>query len=207
MQAYMKSTMPFYGVPSPARRAVSKGIRGRHPFDDRTQWEQAIRRLWDEAEHREERYVAIDLTDRQPAWQDAETLQLYQHLIVTGAWWDYVDEVAIRRVGPILRADPDAVKPVLQAWAVGDDLWLRRTAIISQIGSKASTDLGLLTAVVDANVDGSPVTQNFFVRKGIGWALREYAKTDPEWVRAFVRARRDRLSGLSIREATKHLAL
>jgi 3-methyladenine DNA glycosylase AlkD len=204
MQAYMKSAMPYYGVPSPARRVISRAVRTRHPFDDRARWERAIRRLWDEAEHREERYVAIDLTDRRP-WQDAGTIPLYRHLIVTGAWWDFVDEVAIRRVGPILRADPIPVGATLRAWAVEEDLWLRRSAIIAQVGSKSATDTALLTEVIDANLGDHALERNFFIRKGIGWALREHAKTDPQWVRAFVDARTGRLSALSIKEATKHL--
>ncbi|HET7357457.1 MAG TPA: DNA alkylation repair protein [Nocardioidaceae bacterium] len=98
--------------------------------------------LWHTAGFREERYAAIELTGHQlyRAYQDARALDLYRHLVVTGAWWDYVDGVACARVGPILRADPDRVDPVVRAWALDDDLWLRRTAILCQLGGKTDPD-------------------------------------------------------------------
>ncbi len=120
---------------------------------------------------------------------------------MTGAWWDYVDEVAIRRVGPILRTDPISVAPVLRAWSTDDDIWRRRTSILAQIGSKADTDLDLLVDCLAPSLSH----REFFVRKAIGWALREYAKTDPEWVRRYLAEHGKQMSGLSRREAAKHL--
>jgi 3-methyladenine DNA glycosylase AlkD len=91
---------------------------------------------------------------------------------------------------------------MMRAWAVAPDLWQRRTAIICQIGSKSATDRRLLTHAIDRNADD----QDFFIRKAIGWALREHAKIDPEWVREFVTRRDGALSGLSKREALKNIA-
>ncbi|MQA77266.1 MAG: DNA alkylation repair protein [Streptosporangiales bacterium] len=203
MQAYMKSTMPYRGVPSPGVRALCREVFPAHPLPDRPAWESAVRGLWDDAAYREERYAGIALTgDRAYAgYQDPDAMALYEHLVVSGAWWDFVDEVAIRRVGPILLAHPAEVTPVLRAWARDDDLWRRRTAIIAQIKAKHATDLALLDHCVRANLDH----RDFFVRKGIGWALREYAKTDPAWARAYVERHRDAMAPLSVREATKHL--
>ena len=135
----------------------------------------------------------------------AGTLAHRGYLVETGAWWDYVDVVAADRVGPILLRHRDAVTPVMRAYAVDDHLWVRRTAILAQLKHREETDLDLLTDVVDANLEGSRFGREFFVRKAIGWALRQHARVDPEWVRAFVEARGDHLSGLSRREALKHL--
>jgi 3-methyladenine DNA glycosylase AlkD len=203
VQLYMKSTMPFRGVPKPARTQLSRRLFAEHPLPDRATWLQAIRTLWHEAECREERYLAIDLSGHRPyaAWQDPELLPLYEELIVSGAWWDYVDELAIRRVGPILRGHPDAVTPIIRTWATDADRWKRRTAVICQVGAKSHTDTELLAVCIEPNIDD----RDFFLRKGIGWALREYAKTNPAWVQAFVDAHPD-LSPLSRREALKHLA-
>lgn len=204
MRAYMRSAMPFRGVQTPGVRAVCAAAFAAHKLPDRPTWERAVRELWDGAAYREERYAATALTgfrDYSP-YQDPAALRLYDHMVVTGAWWDHVDEIAIRRVGPILGRYHADVAPMLRAWAVDDHMWRRRTAIVAQIRAKEATDTALLTECVDANL-GHP---DFFIRKGIGWALREYAKTDPAWVRAFVDARRDRLSPLSVREATKHLS-
>ena len=93
----------------------------------------------------------------------------------------------------------------MRTYAVDDHLWVRRTAVLAQLKHREDTDLDLLSDVVDANLEGSRFGREFFVRKAIGWALRQHARVDPEWVRAFVEARGDRLSGLSRREALKHL--
>ncbi|NUR05555.1 MAG: DNA alkylation repair protein [Nocardioidaceae bacterium] len=207
MQAYMRSAMPFRGVQAGPLAAVCRSVFAAHPLPGRTAWEACVRELWDGASYREERYAAIALTGhpRYRGFQDPRTLPLYEHLVVTGAWWDHVDTVASNRVGPLLGGHADAVTPVLRAWAVADDLWLRRTAVIAQLARKGDTDLELLRYAVEANLEGTPFGREFFVRKAIGWALRQHARTDPVWVRAFVAEHEDRLSGLSRREALKHL--
>ncbi|MBA3294197.1 MAG: DNA alkylation repair protein, partial [Geodermatophilaceae bacterium] len=178
-------------------------VYAEHVLPDRGSWQSAVRAMWDEGRYREERYAAIALTGYRAyaTYQDPGTLPLYEHLIVTGAWWDYVDEVAIRRVGPILRTDPISVAPVLRAWSTDDDIWRRRTSILAQIGSKADTDLDLLVDCLAPSLSH----REFFVGKAIGWALREYAKTDPEWVRRYLAEHGKQMSGLSRREAAKHL--
>ncbi|GAA0265142.1 DNA alkylation repair protein [Cryptosporangium japonicum] len=203
MQAYMKSTMPYLGVPKPVRAKALKPVFVEHPLPDRASWEKAVRTLWHEATYREERYAAIDLTGHRAyrPFQDAAALDLYRELVVDGAWWDYVDEIASRRVGPILRADRVGVTPVIRAWSTDPDKWLRRTSIICQLSFKQDTDLALLTDAIAANV----YDRDFFLRKAIGWALRQYAWCDPEWVRAYVGAHESELSPLSRREALKNL--
>ncbi|MFZ0217996.1 MAG: DNA alkylation repair protein [Candidatus Dormiibacterota bacterium] len=203
MQAYMRSAMPYRGVPTPVLRRALGPVFAAHPLPDRSAWERAVRALFWAAEYREERYAAVDLTGHRQyrTWLDLQAVPLLEAMIAEGAWWDYVDELAIRRVGPILRANHDEMTPLLHAWARDEHLWKRRAAIICQVGSKGGTDRALLTDAIDENV----ADPDFFIRKGIGWALREYAKTEPDWVRTFVYERRDRLSPLSQREARKHL--
>ncbi|MFI5615315.1 DNA alkylation repair protein [Amycolatopsis sp. NPDC051903] len=203
MQAYMKSGMPFRGVAKPARSALMKEVLATHVLPDRVSFSTTVLALWREAAYREERYAAIDLSGHRVyrRWQDPDLLPLYDELIVTGAWWDYVDEVAIRRVGPILRAHRGEVTPVLLRWASDADRWRRRTAVICQVTAKAEVDRDLLTTAVEANESD----QDFFLRKGIGWALRDHARTDPDWVRSFVDDHPG-LSPLSTREALKNLA-
>jgi 3-methyladenine DNA glycosylase AlkD len=203
MQAYMKSALPYYGVASPQARVVFREVLAAHPMPDRESWLATVLALWDEATHREEWYAALAVVrDRRYAdYRDTDTLPLYRHLLTTGAWWDVVDDVATHLVGPLLVDHPEVVGPVLREWAVDDDRWLRRTAVIAQLGAGDRTDLGLLAFAAEANLDD----RDFFLRKAIGWALRQYARTDPDWVRAFVAAHDDRISGLSRREALKHL--
>ena len=199
-QAYMKSAMPFLGVRVPEVRRLVKSAARSHPPADVGNLERFARRLWDEATYREERYAATALTGMRVAVGSLDVMDLLEHMAVTGAWWDHVDEVA-HRVGTILAVHPDEVEPVVRRWIASDDLWLRRVAIICQLDRKADTDLDLLTAAIDAASD-SP---EFFLRKAIGWALRQHSKVDPGWVRDFVAEREDVLSGLSRREALKHV--
>jgi 3-methyladenine DNA glycosylase AlkD len=204
MQAYMKSTMPNLGVQKPARVAALRPVLRDHPVPDRRTWEDTVRLLWDDAKYREERYAATHLARARSyaAWAtDVRSLELFDHMIVTGAWWDHVDEIAIKLVGPLLRAHPDQVAPVIRRWARDPDRWRRRAAVICQIGSRDATDTALLAECLLANADDP----DFFLRKGIGWALREHAKSDPDWVRAFTGSYRARLSPLSLREATRML--
>jgi len=203
MQAYMKSAMPYRGVPSPVQKALAREVFPAHPLPDFETWRQTALALWRDATYREERYLAIALTGLRAyaAQQTPASLPLYEELIVTGAWWDYVDEVAIRRIGPILRSHPDVVRPLMLAWRTDGDLWRRRSAIICQVGRKDGMDLDLLTACLEPNL----ADREFFIRKAIGWALRDYAWRDPEWVRAWVAAHDGQLSGLSRREALKNI--
>jgi 3-methyladenine DNA glycosylase AlkD len=202
-QEYMKSEMPYHGLPAPRLKAELRPLlREWQPADDE-QWAGTVRTLWDGATHREEWYAAMAVARhrRARAWLDAASLDLWEHLVVTGAWWDVVDDVATHLVGDVLAAHRSAATPIVRVWATDDDLWLRRTAVICQIGHREATDLDLLRYAVEANVDDT----SFWLRKAIGWALRQHARTDPEWVRAEVARLDDRLSGLSQREALKQL--
>jgi 3-methyladenine DNA glycosylase AlkD len=203
MQAYMKSELPFYGVRMPDVRRVCQPLFVAHPIDSAGVLDETVEHLFTEATHREERYAAILLARHRPYrhHQTPARIPLYRRLVVAGRWWDTVDEIAGNLVGPILVGYPVEVRPAVLGWATHGDPWLRRTAIIAQLNAKADTDLELLTRAVDANIDD----EDFFIRKAIGWALRQYARTDPAWVRSFVAAREDRLSGLSKREALKQL--
>jgi 3-methyladenine DNA glycosylase AlkD/copper chaperone CopZ len=204
MRAYMKSEMPFLGVQKPDRVRVLRPAFRAHVLPDRSCWESTIRRLWDDAAYREERYAATDLAQVRcyaPWTSDPASLPLYDHLIVSGAWWDHVDDIAIRLVGRVLRAHPVRTAPLIRAWSRDPDRWRRRSAVICQVGCGEETDVELLRECVLATLDDP----DFFLRKGIGWALRQHAKTDPTWVRTFVSIHGDRLSPLSRREALKHL--
>jgi 3-methyladenine DNA glycosylase AlkD len=203
MRAYMKSPMPFRGVPKPPRETLLKALVAAHPPADADELVAVADELWTGAEFREERYLALGLLGQRryarwarPSWVGS----LHRRWIVTGAWWDFTDELANRHVGPLLRGHPGEVTPVVRGWIDDPDRWLRRTSVICQLGSGAAIDLGLLTDAIEANLDD----RDFFLRKGIGWALRQHARTDPEWVRAFVDAHPG-LSPLSRREALKHL--
>ena len=202
MQRYMKSAMPFRGVAKPARERLLVAAVTAHPLADPAELDAAVRELWDGAEFREERYLALSLTGlrRYQPWLDSSWVPLLRHWIVTGSWWDFTDEIASRRIGPLLRTHPDALRPVVRAWITDPDRWLRRTSVICQLQAAEATDVALLAEAIEANLADA----DFVLRKGIGWALRQHARVDPDWVRRFVDEHPD-LSPLSRREALRHL--
>ena len=206
-QAYMKSTMPYRGLTAAELKALLRPLLLEHRIEGRAVWEATVRRLWDEATHREERYAAIALLRHAAyaSWIDVEALPLLEHLVRTGGWWDFVDEISSHLVGQVLLDHRAAVTPLMQAWAVDDDLWIRRTAMLCQLRHRDATDTRLLIHVLEANLDDTVLGKEFFIRKALGWALREHARTDAAWVRTFVGTHADRLSGLSRREALKHV--
>ncbi len=201
-QAYMKSDMPYFGVGVPQCRRIAGAVFRAHPLSDACAWEEAILDLWRKAAHREERYAAIELLlfTRYSDWLEPARLPAIEEMVVSGAWWDYVDAIAGRGMGTMLAAHPDPMKAVLRDWAKHDDIWKRRAAILAQLRAKGETDTALLSDAIRPSIGNS----EFFLRKGIGWALREYSKTDPAWVLEFVEANSG-LSVLSRREALKHL--
>jgi 3-methyladenine DNA glycosylase AlkD len=201
MQTYMKSKMPFLGVLAGPRRAALKRVFAAHRIDSAPEWRRAVLALWREAEYREELYAAIQLTGHRlyRDYQTLYTVPMYEEMIVSGAWWDLVDELATHRIGALLAAFPDSMRPLMLRWAHDDDLWKRRTSILCQNRFKARTDTALLFACIEPSLSDN----DFFARKAIGWALREYAKTEPREVVRYVRAKG--ISGLSRREALKNL--
>lgn len=202
-RAYLKSEMAMYGVGVPETRRIARRSAAAHAdlWAEAIIWETTLRHLWDGAAHREERYAALAIIRSKPSASHAgrmESLALYEHFLRTGQWWDLVDETS-HAVGLVVREHPAAAAR-MRAWATDPDMWVRRSAIICQLQHKANTDLDLLADVIEANQDDS----EFFIRKAIGWALRDYARTDGDWVRAFVQAHPG-LSPLSRREALKRL--
>lgn len=202
-QAYMKSAMPFLGVGAVPLRAVCRRLFGELPLPSAAVWRGHVEKLWREARYREERYAAIELLGVRRAlpFRTLDVLPLYEEMIVTGAWWDYVDTLAKNRVGELLAKYPDEMKPRMLSWSTDDNIWKRRTAILCQLGFKDATDLGLLYACIEPSLE----SKEFFLRKGIGWALRHVAWTNPAEVKRYVEANRSRMSGLTIREALKNV--
>ncbi|MCF7810310.1 DNA alkylation repair protein [bacterium] len=200
MQKYMKSEMPFYGIKSAIRKEIYKSVFKKYKIGDATEYEQTIRELWD-AEYREERYAAITVAVRYKKLQTIEALPLYKELIISGAWWDMVDGIAADIINPLLKKFPLDMKEILKQWIKDDDLWIRRTAILSQLRFKSDTDYKMLFDFCIQCLH----EKLFWIRKAIGWALREYSKHEPDKVRMFVDANREAMSGLSLREASKYI--
>jgi 3-methyladenine DNA glycosylase AlkD len=200
MAAYMKTDMPFYGVQKPARTRILRHIRSEFAPANRDEYEELATALW-ELPHREEKYLAQGVATLFRQFIVPQSLPLYERFIDEGAWWDFVDDTATHMIRELVLEHPDVIWPVVDRWIEHESMWRRRAAIICQVGAKDRTDADRLFAYCEARAHET----EFFIRKAIGWALREYARIDPEAVAGFVNAHREHLSGLSFREATKHI--
>ncbi len=203
MQAYMRSTLPFHGVGTPLLRATCRRVFAGIEWTTAAAWRRDVLALWRGARYREERYAAIELSGHPAAldFQDLPALEMYEEMIVTGAWWDFVDALATKRLGALLRRHPAAMRRAMLAWSRDTDMWKRRSAILCQLGFKHDTDLELLYDCIQPSLR----SREFFLRKAIGWALRQYARIDAAEVRRYVREHHHELSPLSRREALRHL--
>ena len=204
-QAYMKSAMPYHGLRNGEMRAICRKVFAGYEVDPQNgaRWRDDVLAIWRGADHREERYAALELAQVRQArvLHTTDALPMFEEIVVTGAWWDYVDNVASHDLGLVLRNDPKAARRAMLVWSRSADMWKRRSSILCQLTFKADTDLELLYACIEPSI----ASKEFFLRKAIGWALRAYAWIDPGEIERYVRANAARLSGLSIREALKNV--
>ena len=195
--------MPCLGIPANDFRTALKPVFSRVPLPHAAAWRGLCLGLFRGATYRDEWWATAALAGDRRArdFQTTKSLPMYEEMIVTSAWWDVVDDLATHRLSQILRREPGAMKRVMRAWSRDENLWKRRSAILCQIPRKRETDLDLLYATIEPSLS----SKEFFLRKAIGWALRQYAWTDPDEIVRYVEANRSRLSGLSIREALKNV--
>ncbi len=208
MKAYMNDIAPFLGVSTPDRRRTQRALTN---WVRTTATNTAVDVLLDFADacwaepEREFQYAATDLlrvaaTKRGGTMLGPEHLPRIEQLLRTKPWWDTIDSLAAWTVGPMVQAHPVLVS-TMDEWIEDDDRWIARTAILHQLSYGRATDSERLFRYADRRAADS----EFFIRKALGWALRQYARVSPDEVRSFVQARDDQLSGLTRREALKHL--
>jgi 3-methyladenine DNA glycosylase AlkD len=201
MAAYMRSRFVFLGVATPLRRAATRTpIAAARATRDGDLALAVAAALWQEP-WRECHYAGVDLLAACAEALGPAALPVLETLIVSHSWWDTIDGLAKHVVGAIVLRHRGAAA-TMDRWAVAPNPWLRRTAILHQLGYKEATDGDRLFRHCLANA-GDP---DFFLRKGIGWALRQYAYVEPGRVAGFLDAHADLLSPLSRREAAKHLS-
>jgi len=197
MAAYMKHHFSFVGVKTPERKAQSKALLKASLTVPLPEVLSQIDGLWQRVE-REYQYVAIDMALINLRRWSLELLEQLVPYVSDKAWWDSVD--AWRKLfQEYVKRHPEERETVFDWFYGQDDFWLRRVGINLQLTAKADTDTAMLTKAILAD----QATDEFFIQKAIGWALRVYAKTDPEWVRQFIASHP--LSSLATREGSKYL--
>jgi 3-methyladenine DNA glycosylase AlkD len=198
-EAYMRDQFPFLGLPAPTQRALARSVLAGLPAPGEDDLRTVALACW-ELDEREYQYFACDWLRAHLAVPGPGFLATIRTLITTRSWWDTVDPLATRVVGGLVRRHPE-LSAEMDAWSAAEDMWLVRTAILHQLHYGAETDTDRLFGYCTRQAGH----RDFFVRKAIGWALRQYARTEPGAVSSYVAAHRDQLSPLSVREATKHL--
>ena len=202
MKKYMKNNFEFYGVRAPQCKDILKRhIQTEGLPQDMTQLEYVIKHAW-AFPHRELQYIGMYIMDKcQNIWQSGEELKrLFTFMITHKSWWDTVDFISSSLINYWWRMDPDLLdKSVAPEWNQSNNMWLNRTSIIYQLRRKESTDVKILSH----HILPHSTSNEFFVQKAIGWALREYAKINAKWVLDFVATHQ--LKPLSKREALKQI--
>ncbi len=199
MQAYMKTDQPFYGVKSKARRAIFRAARRRYPVNSRDEYRDIIFDLWGGV-YREEMYLALDVVEFTKPYRDIDSWPIYVELMTAAPWWDTLDWIA-GKIMSLLILEHRELEAELARWRIDENMWVRRASLLAHLKHKAATNTELLAETIEMLAH----EEEFFIRKAIGWVLREYSKTDPAWVGAFVAAHESTLSGLSKREAMKYV--
>ena len=197
MSSYMKNQFLYLGVQKPERAALEKAFIKANDKRSYTELKETILTLWNQPE-REFQYTAMELMIKSKIWNHAEAITLFETCVLEKSWWDTVDLLASRMIGPYFQQFPEQRDVYIERWLNGDNMWLQRTCIIFQLNYKSATDEALLFACITKHMG----SKAFFIRKAIGWALRQYARTNPEAVIQFVNSHP--LSPLSRREALKH---
>lgn len=197
MSAYMRHRFTFYGISAPLRRELFKPLIKKAKVQKKIDWE-FLEKVWQEDE-REMQYFVLDYLRACQRFLTAEDLANLEKLARSKQWWDSIDNLA-RTLGNLLLSQANSPKIMLE-WSTDHDFWIRRIAIIHQLGYKKKTDTSLLEAILVSNFG----SDQFFINKAIGWALRDYSKSDPTWVRDFLNRHDAKLSNLSKKEAEKYL--
>jgi 3-methyladenine DNA glycosylase AlkD len=198
MQRYMKDHFPFLGIKKPERNQLEKQFFAESEILKERFLPEFVWALW-ELEEREYQYTALVYIEKSMKKLEKEHLPLMEKLITTKSWWDTVDTLAQKPVGKIAADHPEVIPETIEGWAYGHHLWLRRTAILFQLKYKEKIDEELLYRYILQNARD----KEFFIQKAIGWALREYSKTNPESVKKFIAEHT--LSNLSVREGSKYI--
>ena len=198
MKNYMKGHFPFLGIKSPLRKELERQFFNESRILKEPLNKELVVELWEKNE-REYQYTALTYLERSINKLQKIDLPFMEWLITTKSWWDTVDAIAPKPVGKIAETFPEVAAETIDGWAIHDNMWLRRAAILFQLKYKQKTNKERLYQYIRQNTD----SKEFFIQKAIGWALREYSKINPDSVKEFIKGQP--LAPLSVREGSKYL--
>ncbi|MFA3799925.1 DNA alkylation repair protein [Leptotrichia hongkongensis] len=197
MSKYMLNKFEYIGIKTPERRKIFKNFFKEYKNEEKIDWE-FVNKCW-ENKYREFQYVAADFLKNKKDKLTIDDIPNLKQLILKKSWWDTIDNLDMT-IGALALKDSN-VNKILLEWSIDENIWLRRIAIDHQLLRKEKTNTELLEKILKNNLGQA----EFFINKAIGWALRDYSKTNPEWVKNFIEKNKEKMTKLSIREASKYL--
>ena len=197
MSKYMLNKFEYIGIKTPERRKIFKNFFKEYKNEEKIDWE-FVNKCW-ENKYREFQYIAADYLKNMKDKLTIDDIPKFKQLILKKSWWDTIDNLDMT-IGALALKDSN-VNKILLEWSLDENIWLRRIAINHQLLRKDKTNTELLSKILKNNLGQT----EFFINKAIGWALRDYSKTNPEWVRNFIEENRENMAKLSIKEASKYL--
>ena len=197
MSKYMLNKFEYIGIKTPKRRKIFKNFFKEYKNEEKIDWE-FVNKCW-ENKYREFQYVGADYLKNMKDKLTIDDIPKFKQLILEKSWWDTIDNLDMT-IGALALKDSN-VNKILMEWSLDENIWLRRIAIDHQLLRKEKTDIELLEKILKNNLEQT----EFFINKAIGWALRDYSKTNPEWVKTFIEKNRENMAKLSIKEASKYL--
>ena len=197
MSKYMLNKFEYIGIKTPERREIFKIFFKEYKNEEKIDWE-FVNKCW-ENKYREFQYVAADYLKNKKDKLTIDDIPKFKQLILKKSWWDTIDNLDMT-IGALALKDSN-VNKILLEWSLDENIWLKRIAIDHQLLRKEKTNTKLLEKILKNNLGQT----EFFINKAIGWALRDYSKTNPEWVKNFIEENRENMAKLSIKEASKYL--
>ena len=199
MAKYMKNNFEFLGIHSKERKEAEKKVFKTIPKDEKEYIDFSFTDKCYNNKYREFQYAAIDYLILKNKYLNKTHIEKLKEYALTKSWWDTIDFLD-RIIGDIALRD-ETVNDILLEWSLSDNIWLRRIAIDHQLLRKEKTNIELLEKIILNNLD----SKEFFINKAIGWSLRDYSKTNSDWVRDFIERHKDNMANLSIKEASKYI--
>ena len=197
MSKYMLNKFEYVGIKTPERRKIFKNFFKEYKNEEKINWE-FVNKCW-ENKHREFQYIAADYLKNMKDKLTIDDIPKFKRLILEKSWWDTIDNLDMT-IGALALKNSN-VNKIFMEWSLDKNIWLRRIAIDHQLLRKEKTDIELLEKILKNNLGQT----EFFINKAIGWALRDYSKTSPEWVQNFIEENKEKMAKLSIKEASKYL--
>ena len=197
MSKYMLNKFEYIGIKTPERRKIFKNFFKEYKNEEKIDWE-FVNKCW-ENKYREFQYVGADYLKNMKDKLTIDDIPKFKQLILKKSWWDTIDNLDMT-IGALALKDSNVNKIFLE-WSIDENIWLRRIAIDHQLLRKEKTNTELLEKILKNNLGQA----EFFINKAIGWALRDYSKTNPNWVKNFIEKNREKMAKLSIKEASKYL--